>query len=133
MHTVDQLASLADQTWLRLATNRDRISNARLLLASTANRLQTNSRSSVAIDDRARDLLAAAYEIDVSRVAIETRAIQEWDAPFDDLLRRICRSHAWDAATGVVYLGAVRSALNSGSVECPWLEDGDDGSSLGAP
>jgi hypothetical protein len=135
VHAVNEVATLADRTWLRLLVSRDCISRTRTLLAWTGCRLGTSvggPRTPIAqvrcspepLDASARDILAAAYEIGPRLVAGDARALAGWDAPFDDLFDRVCRLHDWDVATGAIYLGALRSALHAGVPQCPWLDDG---------
>lgn len=70
-----------------------------------------------------RDLLAAAFEIDIADVIADSRLVRCWSGSWDDALAAICRAHAWDAEMGVLYLAHLKRVFNpdAGPLPSAWL------------
>jgi histone H3/H4 len=135
MSPSEPLTQLAERSHEQLARSQLCIGRAQALLATTAQRLRhtpavlprlpverapSGQLPAHRFGPQVRAILSEAFELGSEKVVRDADELAGLDEPLDDLLVRICRRHTWPAATGAIYLGALRSALLSRPTGTPW-------------
>jgi len=65
-------------------------------------------------------ILSQAWELPVDEVIADLETLSRWMDPLDEFLVSVCAAYEWDAGTGAIYLGALRSALLARRTPSPW-------------
>ena len=65
-------------------------------------------------------ILSQAWELPVNEIIADLETLSRWMDPLDEFLVCVCAAYQWDAGSGAIYVGALRSALLARCAPSPW-------------